>query len=240
MIDKKLFRLLGENKKYIFYTVGLMVLGLLSNIIFTAFICRMIKLASEYDIQSGGMLIFLPPAIAALTAMILRYASTRLVGDFKDRLGRNVKSDLRKRIYNKIVRLGVHSTDEMSMAGLTQVSMEGVEQLDLYYSNYIPQFFYSMTAPLILFFITVWIDWRVAVVLLACVPLIPVSIIMVSRYAKKIFAKYWDKYISIGDSFLDSVQGLKELKIFNADAAQHIKMNKTSEEFRRKIGRAHV
>ncbi len=88
-------------------------------------------------------------------------------------------------------------------------------------------------APVILFGITVWIDWRVALVLLACVPLIPVSIVAVSKYAKRIFAKYWGKYTSMGDGFLDSVQGLRELKIFKADAAQHLKMNESSEEFRK-------
>lgn len=121
----------------------------------------------------------------------------------------------------------------MSVAGLTQVAMEGIEQLDLYYSSYIPQFFYAMLAPIILFFVTVGIDWRVAVVLLCCVPLIPVSIAAVSKYAKKIFVKYWGKYTSMGDSFLDSVQDLRELKIFRADAAQHVKMNENAEEFRR-------
>ena len=233
MIDKKLLRLLGNNKKYIFYTVALMVVGLFANITITACICRTIKLAVEYDTHSGGAVIFLWPAVIALIGIAVRYTASRLVGDLKDVLGRKAKKDLRERVYNKIVKLGVRSTDGMSMAGLTQVSMEGVEQLDLYYSNYIPQFFYAMMAPIILFCITVWIDWRVALVLLACVPLIPVSIVAVSKYAKKIFAKYWGKYTSMGDSFLDSVQGLKELKIFKADGAQHIRMNETSEEFRK-------
>jgi len=233
MIDTKLLRLLGENKKYIFYTVGLMVVGLFANITITACICRAIKLAVEYDTHSSGAIIFLWPAVIALIGIAVRYTASRLVGDLKDTLGRKAKKDLREKVYNKIVKLGVRSTDGMSMAGLTQVSMEGVEQLDLYYSSYIPQFFYAMMAPIILFCITVWIDWRVAVVLLACVPLIPVSIVAVSKYAKKIFAKYWGKYTSMGDSFLDSVQGLKELKIFGADGAQHIKMNETSEEFRK-------
>lgn len=89
-----------------------------------------------------------------------------------------------------------------------------------------------MIAPVILFLICVWIDWRTALVLIACVPLIPVSIVAVSKYAKKIFAKYWGKYTSMGDKFLDSVQGLKELKIFQADAAQHVKINESAEEFR--------
>ena len=233
MIDKNLLRLLGDNKKYIFYTVGLMVLGLFANIGITASICWAINLAIPYDEYSGGATIFLRPAVCAVICIIVRYTASRLVGDLKDTLGRKAKKDLRERVYNKIVKLGVRSTDGMSMAGLTQVSMEGVEQLDLYYSSYIPQFFYAMLAPFILFGITVWIEWRVAVVLLCCVPLIPVSIIAVSKYAKKIFATYWGKYTSMGDSFLDSVQGLKELKIFKADEAQHAKMNETSEEFRK-------
>lgn len=233
MIDKNLLRLLGDNKKYIFYTVGLMVLGLFANIGITASICWAINLAIHYDEYSGGATIFLRPAVCAVICIIVRYTASRLVGDLKDTLGRKAKKDLRERVYNKIVKLGVRSTDGMSMAGLTQVSMEGVEQLDLYYSSYIPQFFYAMLAPFILFGITVWIEWRVAVVLLCCVPLIPVSIIAVSKYAKKIFATYWGKYTSMGDSFLDSVQGLKELKIFKADEAQHAKMNETSEEFRK-------
>ncbi len=233
MIDKNLLRLLGDNKKYIFYTVGLMVLGLFANVGITASICWAINLAIHYDEYSGGATIFLWPAVCAVICIIVRYTASRLVGDLKDTLGRKAKKDLRERVYNKIVKLGVRSTDGMSMAGLTQVSMEGVEQLDLYYSSYIPQFFYAMLAPFILFGITVWIEWRVAVVLLCCVPLIPVSIIAVSKYAKKIFAKYWGKYTSMGDSFLDSVQGLKELKIFKADEAQHTKMNETSDDFRK-------
>ena len=233
MIDKDLLRLLGGNKKYILYTVGLMVLGLLANVGITASICWAINLAIYYGAPGRGAIIFLWPAVCAVMGIAVRYIASRLIGDLKDLLGRKAKKDLRERVYNKIIKLGVRSTDGMSMAGLTQVSMEGVEQLDLYYSSYIPQFFYAMLAPLILFGITVGIEWRVAVILLCCVPLIPVSIIAVSKYAKKIFAKYWGKYTSMGDSFLDSVQGLKELKIFKADAAQHLKMNETSEDFRK-------
>lgn len=229
MIDKELFKLIGKNKKYIFISVALQVLGLVANVGITASICWAIYLA----ITKAEPIMYLYPAICAVVGIAVRYTMTRLTGDIKDVLGRRVKKDLRERTYNKIVKLGVRSTDGMSMAGLTQVSMEGVEQLDLYYSSYLPQFFFAMIAPIILFAICVWIDWRTALVLLACVPLIPVSIIAVSKYAKKIFAKYWGKYTSMGDKFLDSVQGLKELKIFKADEAQHGKMNESAEEFRK-------
>ena len=233
MIDKKLLALLGENKKYIFYTVGLMIVGLFANLAITASICYAIQYAAEYASSGSNAQGFILPTVIVIIAMAIRYITSRSIGDLKDTLGRNVKKDLRQKIYDKIIKLGVRTTDNMSMAGLTQLSMEGVEQLDLYYSAYIPQFFYAMIAPIILFVVTVRINWAVALVLLACVPLIPMSIIAVSRYAKKIFAKYWGKYTSMGDSFLDSVQGLRELKIFQADAAQNIKMNETSEEFRK-------
>ena len=233
MIDKKLLALLGHNKKYIFYAVGLMIVGLFANLAITASICYAIQYAAEYTSSGSNAQGFILPAVIVIIAMAIRYVTSRSIGDLKDTLGRNVKKDLRQKIYDKIIKLGVRTTDNMSMAGLTQLSMEGVEQLDLYYSAYIPQFFYAMIAPIILFIVTVRINWTVALVLLACVPLIPMSIIAVSRYAKKIFAKYWGKYTSMGDSFLDSVQGLKELKIFQADAAQNIKMNETSEEFRK-------
>ena len=229
MLDKELLRLLGSNRKYIFYTVAVMMVGLLANLSITAGICTAIYLLTQ-QAEPGA---YLMPALLAAAGIIVRYAASRVSGNLRDILGRKAKKDLREKTYDKIVRLGVRSTDGMSIAGLTQVAMEGIEQLDLYYSSYIPQFFYAMLAPLVLFLVTVWIDWRVAVALICCVPLIPVSIIAVSKYAKKIFAKYWGKYTSMGDSFLDSVQGLRELKIFRADAARHEKMNRNAEDFRK-------
>ena len=228
MIDKELFKLIGGNKKYIFIAVLLQAIGLVANVAITGSVCYAVYLLT----QNAEAMKFVYPLISAAAGIIVRYICSRATGDIKDKLGRSVKKDLRERVYNKIVKLGVKTTDGMSMAGLTQVSVEGVEQLDLYYSSYLPQFFFAMIAPVILFLICVWIDWRTALVLIACVPLIPVSIVAVSKYAKKIFAKYWGKYTSMGDKFLDSVQGLKELKIFQADAAQHVKINESAEEFR--------
>ena len=229
MFDKELLRLIGPNRKYVVYTVLLMVLGMLANIGITASVCFTVALL----IDGAQPLAYVWPAVALAAAIAVRYVASRCTGSLKDLLGRKVKKDLRERTYDKILKLGVRSTDGMSMAGLTQVSMEGIEQLDLYYSTYLPQFFFSMLAPVILFCICVGIDWRTSLVLLACVPLIPLSIVAVSKYAKKIFAKYWGKYTSMGDAFLDSVQGLKELKIFKADAARHVKMNESAEDFRK-------
>ena len=202
MIDKELFKLIGENKKYIFTAVLTQVIGLVANVAVTGSVCYAVYLLTVSAAYSE----FVYPLIGAVLGIAIRYICSRLTGEIKDKLGRQVKKDLRERVYDKIVKLGVRTTDGMSMAGLTQVAVEGVEQLDLYYSSYLPQFFFAMIAPVVLFLICVRIDWRTSLVLIACVPLIPVSIVAVSRYAKKIFAKYWGKYTSMGDKFLDSVQ----------------------------------
>lgn len=110
---------------------------------------------------------------------------TILISNTKDNLGRNVKKDLRRKVYDKILALGAQSVDGMNMAGLTQISMEGIEQLDIYYSTYLPQFFYAMIAPFILFGITIGLYWQSAVALICLVPFIPISIIAVSKYAKR-------------------------------------------------------
>ncbi|MCD8040814.1 MAG: ABC transporter ATP-binding protein/permease [Clostridia bacterium] len=229
MIDKELLRLLGGNKKYVVYTVLVMLLGSFANIGITACICWTVYLA----ITDAEPLTYIYPAIIGVLLAMVRYAATRVTGSLKDTLGRQVKKDLRERTYNKILTLGAKGADGMSMAGLTQVSMEGIEQLDLYYSTYLPQFFFSLIVPVILFCVCVGMNWQVSLVLICCVPLIPMSIVMVSKYAKRIFNKYWDKYTSMGDEFLDSVQGLNELKIYKADGQQHKYINQSAEEFRK-------
>ena len=229
MIDKDLFKLLGKNKKYIFIVVFLMVLGLVLNLGITALIC----VAIDYLIKDYELSKFIWIFILLAFCIVLRFIFTKINYDVRDLLGRRVKKELREKIYDKILLLGAKEIDGINMAGLTQISMEGIEQLDIYYSTYLPQFFYAMLAPFILFGVTVGFYWKSAVALICCVPLIPVSIIAVSKYAKKVFAKYWGKYISMGDAFLDATSGLKELKIFQADQNRHVKMNESAEEFRK-------
>ena len=229
MPDKQLLRLLGEDKRYIYRAVLWMLTGSLCSIGFTACLCYGLQL-----LFVGAKASFYPlPFVLGAVCAAVRFLATTRAAAVRDRLGRSVKKSLRAQLYAKLLRLGVRETKTVKMAGLTQLATEGIEQLDLYYSSYLPQFFYAMLSPLLLFGICVFLNWRVAAVLLACVPLIPVSIVAVSRFAKRIFARYWGKYTAMGDVFLDSVQGLKELKLFRADARRQAYMNENAEEFRK-------
>lgn len=229
MLDRELFRLAEGSGRYVALTVAVSLAATLLNVAVTACICYVLSLAA----QGADGKEYIVPAVVAVACVALRVPAGICAGRIKAGLGAKVKKQLREKTYEKIVALGVRTTEEMSMAGLTQVSMEGIEQLDLYYSVYLPQFFYSVIAPFVLFFICVPIDWRTALVLIACVPLIPLSIVAVSKYAKRIFGKYWGRYTAMGDAFLDGVQGLKELKIFGADELYQKKMNVRAEEFRK-------
>ncbi len=140
MIDRDLLALIGGQRKYIYLTVLYNVLGLIGNLCITAGICWLLATLIEGDV------LWTWPLILAAAGIVIRYIFSNLASDYKIRLGNSAKTDLRHRAYEKILRLGVRSTEEMSMAGLTQVTMEGIEQLNLYYSTYLPHFFYAMIA----------------------------------------------------------------------------------------------
>jgi ATP-binding cassette, subfamily C, bacterial len=237
MIDKNLFKLLGNNKKYIVCIIILMIIGLLCSLNITFYIVHITKIfvssinTNTSNINNAKKYYIL--GILLLITIIIKFIASYTANVLKDILGRKVKQNLREQIYDKIIKIDQKQIGDLNLAGLTQVSIEGIEQLDIYFSNYLPQFFYSTIAPFILFLVFVFLDYKVAILLICLVPLIPISIIAVSKYAKKIFAKYWGKYTSMGDLFLDGVQGLKDLKIFQSDKDYNEKLNISAEEFRK-------
>ena len=229
MPDKQLLRLLGEDKRYIYRAVAWMLTGSLGSIGFTACLCYGLQLLLT---DARASFYPLPFALGAVCAAG-RFLATIRAAAVRDRLGRSVKKSLRAQLYAKLLRLGVRETKTVKMAGLTQLATEGIEQLDLYYSSYLPQFFYAMLAPLTLFIALAPVSLRAAVILMICVPLIPVSIVAVQKFAKKLLGKYWGQYAALGDSFLENLQGLTTLKIYQADEARHAAMNREAEHFRK-------
>jgi len=144
-----------------------------------------------------------------------------------------IKYKLRDKLYGKIVRLGANYGEKVSISSVVQLFSEGIEQMEIYFSRYLPQFFYSLLAPLTLFAIICTFSIKTALVLMLCVPLIPLSIVAVQKFAKKLFSKYWGKYTKLGDDFYENLQGLTTLKIYNADERQQEKMNENAENFRK-------
>ena len=109
----------------------------------------------------------------------------------------------------------------------------GVEQLEIYFGKYLPQLFYSILAPVTLFIILSFISLKASAVLLICVPLIPISIVAVQKLAKKLLNKYWGLYTTLGDSFLENLQGMTTLKIYQADEMKAVEMDEEAQNFRK-------
>ena len=120
-----------------------------------------------------------------------------------------VKQTLREKIYSKLLNLGISYREKFSTSEVVQISMEGVDQLEVYFGRYLPQFFYSVISPIILFAVLSTISVKASLILILCVPLIPISIILIVKIAKKILKKYWGSYSNLGELFLENLQGLK-------------------------------
>lgn len=228
MLDKDLFSLLGKDKKYVAYITIIDLIGVLANIAITAFICLCLDLTLKQSRDAGKYVLYI---FLALACGGLKVFTIYFSGKIKNTLGNNVKKSIRKKAYAKLLDMGLGKSVEQT-AAITQMTVEGVEQLDSYYTAYLPSFFVAMIAPILLFIISAIFRYQVALVLLCALPLIPISIVIVSKWARRTFSKYWDKYTSMGNGFLDSLQGMKELKIFNACAAKQVEIAVKSEDFR--------
>lgn len=230
MINKRLIGTVSEIKKYIAGNVALQWCSLAANIAAMGAISSLLG-ALWYKTADASAFAAAGAAIAA--ALCIRALCTVGSARLSVLSSRAVKQVLRERIYEKLLRLGASYHTKIKTSEAVQLAVEGVEQLETYFGAYLPQFFYSMLAPLTLFAVLAFIDLPSAAVLLVCVPLIPIAIAAVQTWAKKLLSKYWGKYTEMGDTFLENLQGLTTLKIYQADAARHEQMNREAEEFRK-------
>ena len=231
MIKTNLINQVSQSKKYIALTVLAQWVKLVANVVMMFCIANMIgRLASGERPQIGAVLLL---AGAGICVLLVRYFCSTAAARTSFLASAEVKKVLRGKLYNKLTRLGASYHEKVSTSEIVQVFVEGVDQLELYFGKYLPQFFYSMLAPVTLFAILVFVSWQAAVVLLVCVPLIPLSIVAVQKIAKRLLSKYWGVYVDLGDTFLENIQGLTTLKIYQADERRNVQMNEKAEEFRR-------
>ena len=230
MMNKRLIDFVPESRKYIAGNVALQWVSLLANIGMMTAITQL--LAALFGGTADGAQLAGTAILAAL-AVAVRFACTTGASRMGFLSSRTVKKALREAIYQKLLRLGSSYNEQVKTSEVVQVAVEGVDQLETYFGAYLPQFFYAMLAPLTLFAVLCFVNVPAAVVLLICVPLIPIAIAAVQAWAKKLLSKYWGQYTALGDTFLENLQGLTTLKIYQADAARNDEMNEQAEKFRK-------
>ncbi len=230
MINKRLISTVSESKKYIAGNVILQWVSLIANITMMASITSLLAKLFQRSSQTRDIIITI---IIALMAVIIRYVCTVFASKMSYLSSEAVKKILREKIYKKLLRLGTSYNEKVKSSEVVQVAVEGVDQLETYFGAYLPQFFYAMLAPLTLFVVLSTVNFPSAIVLLICVPLIPVAIAGVQTWAKKLLSKYWGQYTELGDTFLENLQGLITLKIYQSDDFKQNEMNEQSEKFRK-------
>lgn len=230
MIKTRLMKLLKGSGKYIGANVFWQWTALLFQI--GAVFSAGILLESLYEGRLGQETV-LRTAGGVLAAVIMRFLCEKLAARASYKASAEVKIILRKQLYEKLLRFGASYKEVVPTSEVVQVSVEGVEQLEIYYGRYLPQLFYSLLAPVTLFILLSSISIKACLVLLVCVPLIPLSIVAVQKFAKKLLNKYWGIYTELGDSFLENLQGLTTLKIYQADQMKAQEMDEESERFRK-------
>lgn len=221
----------SESRKYIIGNIILQFLELCLNAVMIVTIAVSVERLYEKVWETDDL--FYPAIIIALT-VIARFFTTKYAARMSYFASRTVKRAMRERIYEKLLRLGTTYREHVTTAELVQESVEGVDQLESYFGQYVPQFFYAFIAPAALFFLFGFGgSWLVATILLICVPLIPGAIMMVQKIAKKILSRYWGQYTKLGSTFLENLQGMTTLKTYQADEYKNIEMNRESEHFRK-------
>lgn len=226
MINKRLVNTVSESKKYIFKNVLCQWISLLANILLMYEIA--IMLGNLRDARQMMITLFV-----SIIALVLRYICTNISSKLSYLSSKSVKKKLREMIFEKLYHLGSSYKEKVNTSEIVQVAVEGVDQLETYFGSYLPQFFYAMLAPLTLFAVLCFVNVPSAVVLLVCVPLIPITIVIIQKWAKKLLSRYWDQYSELGDTFLENLQGLTTSKIYGADEYKHQEMNEQSERFRK-------
>lgn len=230
MIDRRLTRLIGESRKYIILNVLMQWISLCANIVMMYGLSVFLSALFQGIYHASFLILFL---MTALGALFIRYLCTRGSRYMSYRSSATVKSVLREKIFRKLLKLGPAYQEMANTAELIQTAVEGVDQLETYFGMYLPQFFYAMLAPLTLFAVLAFVDLTAAFVLLIMVPAIPMAIVIVQKRAKKLLNRYWDKYTNLGDSFLENLQGLTTLKIYQTDGIRNEMMNEDAEKFRK-------
>ena len=230
MIKTRLVGLLSHAKKYIVYIIIWQWIALLSQVAAVFSIAGLLEGVALHEVTTGDVV---RTTEVLMVVVIVRLLCEKMGAKSSYRACVDVKRILREKIYEKMLKLGASYNEQVSSSEVVQVSTEGVEQLETYFGKYLPQLFYSLIAPVTLFIILCNVSVKASVILLICVPLIPISIVVVQKIAKRLLNRYWSIYTGLGDSFLENLQGLTTLKIYQADQKKADDMDIESQNFRK-------
>lgn len=168
-----------------------------------------------------------------LIIVIIRVLFTILNDTFATAAAVKVKTLLRALVMQKIDRLGPAYTNTQQSGELVTTAIQGIEALDAYYSQYLPQVLLAALLPLIILLVVLPLDWVSGLVFLVTAPLIPFFMALVGKASENETKKQWKALSRLGADFLDTLQGLTTLKLLGKSKSQVRRVEEVSEHYRR-------
>ena len=226
MFNKKLFNELKSEKIQILKLLLIKILQMTTNVAMIFLIGKSIEALISSSFSGSKFILFMLILIGLNVFLIKIEASISYKASYR------IKNNLRERLMKKVFSFKMEYGSKVSISEVINLGVEGIEQLNLFYSALLPQLLFSLIGPLILFCILSFLNIKIAIIMLLLIPLIPIAIMMVQKLAKKVVKTYWKSYTNLSEVFIDFLYGLTSLEVFNADEDYNDLLNEKAEDFR--------
>jgi len=168
----------------------------------------------------------------ALVAVILCRAALGYFSECYSRRGAmDIKTNIRSRLLNRLFQLGPAYTQTKGSAKVAHLLHQGVDSLEDYFAGYLPVIAYCAVIPLAILIAVFPIDWQSGLILLFTAPMVPFFMILIGHKAQRLNEEHWAKLQRMSSHFLDIIQGLTQLKIFNASRREIAAVKKISDDY---------
>lgn len=226
MFNKKLFNELKSEKLQILKLLLIKILQMTTNVAMIFLIGKSIEALISSSFSGSNFILFMLLIIGLNIFLIKIEASISYKASYR------IKNNLRERLMKKVFSFKMEYGSKVSISEVINLGVEGIEQLNLFYSALLPQLLFSLIGPIILFCILSFLNFKIAIIMLLLIPLIPIAIMMVQKLAKKVVKTYWKSYTNLSEVFIDFLYGLTSLEVFNADEDYNDLLNEKAEDFR--------
>ncbi len=226
MFNKKLFNELKSEKLQILKLLLIKILQMTTNVAMIFLIGKSIEALISSSFSGSKFILFMLLIIGLNIFLIKIEASISYKASYR------IKNTLRERLMKKVFSFKMEYGSKVSISEVINLGVEGIEQLNLFYSALLPQLLFALIGPLILFCILSFLNFKIAIIMLLLIPLIPIAIMMVQKLAKKVVKTYWKSYTNLSEVFIDFLYGLTSLEVFNADEDYNDLLNEKAEDFR--------
>ena len=228
-LDKRLLALLRSVRTWLWLTVAL---GVLAGALLV-WQARVLSHAISRVFLGGETLATVNPLLLMLAGIALARAGTVWLEQvMAQQVAGRVKAALRERLYRHLLALGPAYTQGERSGELVNTALQGVEELDAYFREYLPGVFLSALVPLTFLIFVFPVEPLTGVILLVTAPLIPFFMILIGRLASHLTAQQWGTLSRMSAHFLDVLQGLTTLKLFGRSRKQIAVIGRISDQWR--------